>query len=645
MLYQFILNFVDTFGFLNVFKYITFRTGLSLFTSLIIVLLIGGPFINFFSNRKIFNPIRDDGPEDHIIKKIGTPTMGGVIILFGLLVSVLCWGDLSNVSVLFCIYIAITFGLLGAFDDYKKIQHANSSGISSKFKILSQIILAILGISFFVYFIDYQEITNLYFPFFKNLIINLGWFFIPFSVFVIVGSSNAVNLTDGLDGLATVPVILVAGCFAFISYMTGNIVFSNYLQIPYIEGTGEVSIFCGAIIGSCLGFLWFNAPPAKIFMGDTGSLALGGSLGAVGIITKHEIVLAITGGLFVLEAVSVMVQVISFKLTGKRIFRMAPIHHHFEKKGWPESTVVIRFWIISIILGNDRFSYFKTKIMTKSKNIFLGKKILIYGLGKSGISSYKFLKNIAKVYLFDDNLKKKINSKSNQRLQNIKEVSKIKFDKIIISPGIDIHSCKLVKILKKNLSKIYTDLDVFYSFYKNKSITITGTNGKSTTAKILHEVLLSQKYDSRLIGNIGNPVLAEKQITKKTVFVIEASSYQLDYSKIFTSKYALILNITPDHLERHKNLKNYINAKFKLLDSQSNKSIALVKKDDPLIRKTLKNKRFKQKIIQVDTLKYNKIFDKVKNQYFLSFGNKENLSFILKISKILKLDNKNLLKT
>ena len=351
MLYQFILNFVDTFGFLNVFKYITFRTGLSLFTSLIIVLLIGGPFINFFSNRKIFNPIRDDGPEDHIIKKIGTPTMGGVIILFGLLVSVLCWGDLSNVSVLFCIYIAITFGLLGAFDDYKKIQHANSAGISSKFKILSQIILAILGIGFFVYFIDYQEITNLYFPFFKNLIINLGWFFIPFSVFVIVGSSNAVNLTDGLDGLATVPVILVAGCFAFISYMTGNIVFSDYLQIPYIEGTGEVSIFCGAIIGSCLGFLWFNAPPAKIFMGDTGSLALGGSLGTVGIITKHEIVLAITGGLFVLEAVSVMVQVISFKLTGKRIFRMAPIHHHFEKKGWPESTVVIRFWIISIILA------------------------------------------------------------------------------------------------------------------------------------------------------------------------------------------------------------------------------------------------------------------------------------------------------
>ena len=351
MLYQFLLNFVDTFGFLNVFKYLTFRTGLSVFTSLIIVLIIGGPFIRFFSNQKILNPIRDDGPEDHIIKKIGTPTMGGVIILLGLLISVLCWGDLSNINILFCIFIAVSFGLLGAFDDYKKIKHSNSSGISSKLKIILQIIISITGVCFFVYFVDYQEITNLYFPFFKNLIINLGWFFIPFSVFVIVGSSNAVNLTDGLDGLATVPVILVAVCFAFISYVTGNVVFSDYLQIPYIEGTGEVSIFCGAIIGSCLGFLWFNAPPAKIFMGDTGSLSLGGSLGAVGIITKHEIVLAITGGLFVLEAVSVMVQVISYKLTGKRIFKMAPIHHHFEKKGWPESTVVIRFWIISIILA------------------------------------------------------------------------------------------------------------------------------------------------------------------------------------------------------------------------------------------------------------------------------------------------------
>ena len=351
MLYELLLNYIDAFTFLNVFKYITFRTGLAFFTSLLIVLLIGGPFISLFSNKKIFNPIREDGPSNHIIKKIGTPTMGGVIILFGLIISVLLWADLSNIYILFCLYIVTSFGFLGAYDDYQKIRKNSSSGISSKLKIIIQIFLAVMGLIILTYLVEYEEFKNLYFPFFKNLMINLGWFFIPFSIFVIVGSSNAVNLTDGLDGLATVPVILVAACFAFISYVTGNIVFSEYLQILYIEGTGEISIFCGAIIGACLGFLWFNAPPAKIFMGDTGSLALGGSLGSVGIITKHEIVLAITGGLFVLEALSVVVQVISFKLTGKRIFKMAPIHHHFEKKGWPESTVVIRFWIISIILA------------------------------------------------------------------------------------------------------------------------------------------------------------------------------------------------------------------------------------------------------------------------------------------------------
>ena len=351
MLYSLILDLIDKYTFLNVFKYLTVRTGLAMFTSMLVVLLVGNPFINFFSTRKILDPIREDGPIDHIVKKIGTPTMGGVLILLGLFSGILLWGDLSNDYIWFLLFIVISFGLLGAYDDFKKIKFNNSSGISFKFKIITQILIAVIGIFILSNFSQNEELTKLYFPFFKDLIINLGWFFIPFSVFIIVGSSNAVNLTDGLDGLATVPVILVAGCFAFISYVTGNIVFSEYLQIPYIKGMGEVSVFCGSIIGACLGFLWFNAPPAKIFMGDTGSLALGGSLGAIGIITKHEIVLAITGGLFVLEAVSVIVQVVSFKLTGKRVFKMAPIHHHFEKKGWAESTVVIRFWIISIILA------------------------------------------------------------------------------------------------------------------------------------------------------------------------------------------------------------------------------------------------------------------------------------------------------
>jgi len=351
MLYSLILELIDQYTFLNVFKYLTVRTGLAMFTSMGVVLLVGTPFIKFFSARKILNPIRDDGPTDHIVKKLGIPTMGGVLILLGLFSGILLWGDLSNTYIWFLLFIVTSFGLLGAYDDYQKIKFKNSSGISFRFKIITQILIAVVGTLLLSHFSQNEELTNLYFPFFKNLIINLGWFFIPFSVFVIVGSSNAVNLTDGLDGLATVPVILVAGCFALISYVTGNIVFSEYLKIPYIQTMGEASVFCGSIIGACLGFLWFNAPPAKIFMGDTGSLALGGSLGAVGIITKHEIVLAITGGLFVLEAVSVIVQVISFKLTGKRVFRMAPIHHHFEKKGWAESTVVIRFWIISIILA------------------------------------------------------------------------------------------------------------------------------------------------------------------------------------------------------------------------------------------------------------------------------------------------------
>ena len=351
MLYSLFSSLVESFSFFNVFKYLTVRTGLSMFTAMIVVFVVGNPLINYFSSKQIHNPIREDGPSEHIVKKIGTPTMGGLMILLGVFSGVLLWGDLSNPYNWFLIYIAGTFGLLGAYDDYQKIKKNNSSGISSKLKIIIQIILATIGILILYFFSESNELKNLYFPFFKNLIINLGWFFIPFYLFVIVGSSNAVNLTDGLDGLATVPVILVAACFAFISYVTGNIVFSDYLHIPYIEGVGEASIFCGSIIGACLGFLWFNAPPAKIFMGDTGSLSLGGSLGAIGIITKHEIVLAITGGLFVLEAISVIAQVVSFKMTGKRIFKMAPIHHHFEKKGWPESTVVVRFWIISIILA------------------------------------------------------------------------------------------------------------------------------------------------------------------------------------------------------------------------------------------------------------------------------------------------------
>ena len=276
-------------------------------------------------------------------------------------------------------------------------------------------------------------------------------------------------------------------------------------------------------------------------------------------------------------------------------------------------------------------------------NIFLGKKILIYGLGKSGISSYKFLKKKSDVYSFDDN--HKINLKHNHKIISLKKIQKINFDIIIISPGIDISNCKLSKFLKKNFLKIHTDLDVLFSFYNNESITITGTNGKSTTAKILHDALTDQKRDSRLIGNIGNPALSEKNITKKTIFVIEASSYQLEYSRIFSSNYAVILNITSDHIERHKSLKNYVDAKFKLLKSQLKGSFAYVKKNDELITKKIKKNKYKAQIVEVETSNLKKIFSKIKNKYFISDGNKENLSFIFKIAPKLKLDKKKLIKT
>ena len=351
MLFSFLTSLIDHYSFLNVFKYLTFRTGLSVVTSLIVVFIIGGPLIKLFSDKMISGPIRQDGPIDHIIKKSGTPTMGGVIIIIGIISSTILWADLTNIYVWTLIFVSLSLGGLGLLDDIFKIKYKNSSGLKSRYKFLGQVIIGILTLLILINYSNHEYLYNLYFPFFKNLILQMGIFFIPFGLFVIIGSSNAVNLTDGLDGLATVPVMLVALSFTLISYVVGNTIFSEYLQIQYIPDVGELSIFCGSVVGACLGFLWYNAPPAKIFMGDTGSLSLGGSLAAIAIIVKHEIVLAIIGGLFVLETASVIIQVVSYKLTGKRIFKMAPIHHHFEKKGWAESTIVIRFWIIAIILA------------------------------------------------------------------------------------------------------------------------------------------------------------------------------------------------------------------------------------------------------------------------------------------------------
>ena len=346
----------------NLFRYITFRSGGAMLTSLILALMFGDAFIRWLkSHQAEGQPIRSDGPESHILTKAGTPTMGGLLILACFILSTLLWVPLQNPYLWPVLLIAASYGAIGAVDDWLKLKKRSSDGLSGRQKLLFQIATAFLASLVFIQLSPDALRYGVALPFVKDTLLYLGIFYVPFAILVIVGASNAVNLTDGLDGLAIVPVMIVAACFALIAYLSGNINFSSYLQIHYVPGTGDLATLCGALIGAGLGFLWFNAPPAKVFMGDTGSLALGGALGAVSVATRHEIVLAIAGGLFVVETVSVILQVASFKLTGKRIFLMAPLHHHFEKKGWAESTIVIRFWIISVILALISLSTLKLR--------------------------------------------------------------------------------------------------------------------------------------------------------------------------------------------------------------------------------------------------------------------------------------------
>ncbi|MBR71513.1 MAG: phospho-N-acetylmuramoyl-pentapeptide-transferase [Rhodospirillaceae bacterium] len=353
MLYNLLYPLAEEAGFLNLFQYLTFRSGGAVITALIVSFVFGPVLIRILKIKQgKGQPIRKDGPEGHLLSKQGTPTMGGVIILLALLSGTLLWADLTNSYVWAIIVITLGFGVIGFADDYLKVRHQTSNGVPARVKILLEIAIAVGAVLWIMSLSTSSEQEyGLALPFVKELLINLGWFFIPFAILVIVGASNAVNLTDGLDGLAIVPIMIAAACFGVISYFVGNAVFSNYLQLHYVPGTGELSVFCGALVGAGLGFLWFNAPPAMVFMGDTGSLAAGAALGAIAIMTKHELVLAIVGGLFVLETASVIVQVGSYKLFGRRVFQMAPLHHHFEKKGLAEPTIVIRFWIISVILA------------------------------------------------------------------------------------------------------------------------------------------------------------------------------------------------------------------------------------------------------------------------------------------------------
>ena len=354
--------FSDTFGPLNVLRYITFRTGGSMITALVFVFLFGPWIIDHLRLRQgKGQPIRSDGPQSHLVTKKGTPTMGGLMILFGIIVSTVLWANPANRYVWIVLGVTISFGAVGFYDDYLKVTKQTHRGVSGLGRLAVEALIAAVACYAIASLGREPFATSLTFPFFKELVLPLGWLFMVFGSLIIVGAGNAVNLTDGLDGLAIVPVIIATLSFGFIAYLAGNTVFADYLQIHYVAGTGELAVLCGAVLGAGLGFLWFNAPPASIFMGDTGSLALGGLIGTIAVATKHEIVLAVIGGLFVLEAVSVIVQVASFKLTGKRVFRMAPIHHHFEQLGWTEPQIVIRFWIIAFVLALAGLSTLKLR--------------------------------------------------------------------------------------------------------------------------------------------------------------------------------------------------------------------------------------------------------------------------------------------
>ena len=350
MLYE-LVQFSDNIGALNVFRYITFRTGGAIMTALLFVFLFGPTIIDLLRVRQgKGQPIRDDGPKSHLSKR-GTPTMGGLMILSGVTVSTLLWANLWNPYVWIVLGVTLAYGGIGFYDDYLKVTKQTASGFGGKARLLLEFLVA--GVAAYAIMRFGKPVLTI--PFFKTVIVDLavwfGIFFVMLGIVVIAGAGNAVNLTDGLDGLAIVPVMIAAATFGLIAYLVGNYRFATYLQIHFVPGVGELAVICGALVGAGLGFLWFNAPPAMIFMGDTGSLALGGALGSIAVATKHEIVLAIVGGLFVLETFSVIIQVASFKMTGKRVFRMAPLHHHFEQKGWQESTVVVRFWIISVVLA------------------------------------------------------------------------------------------------------------------------------------------------------------------------------------------------------------------------------------------------------------------------------------------------------
>src|SRR6187455_3286810 len=533
-------------GLFNVFRYITFRTGGAMVTGALFVFLFGPWIIDHLRLRQgKGQPIREDGPQSHLIAKKGTPTMGGLMILSGLVVSTLLWANPLNPYVWIVLAVTLGFGFVGFYDDYLKVTKQSHSGFAGKLRLLIEAVIALVACYALVRLGRDATSTSLVIPFFKDVVLNLGIFFVLFGAFVMVGAGNAVNLTDGLDGLAIVPVMIAAASFGMIAYLTGNAVFSDYLQINYVAGTGELAVLCGAVLGAGLGFLWFNAPPASIFMGDTGSLALGGMLGSIAVAVKHEIVLGVIGGLFVLEAVSVIVQVVSFKLTGKRLFPVTS---------------------------------------------FAGRTVAVFGLGGSGLASCHALKaGGAEVIAGDDSADNVAKAaQAGFTTADLRTVSWANFSALILTPGAPLtHPAPHWSVLMAQQAgvEVIGDIELFCRERRRHApdapfVAITGTNGKSTTTALIAHLTKVAGYDTQMGGNIGTAILSLEPPRMGRVHVVEVSSYQIDLAPSLDPSVGILINLSEDHIDRHGTMANYAQVKERLVAGVQPNGTAVIGVDD-----------------------------------------------------------------
>jgi len=579
---------------LNLFQYITFRSGGAFLTSLTICLLTGSVFVQIVRSLAISQAIRDYGPKTHL-KKAGTPTMGGLLILFSLLVSTLLWARLDNRFIWLILVSSVYLGALGFIDDSQKFLFNHPKGIAPNTKMFWQMIWA-LGVAAYLYTDPpnsvYQTAVNV--PYLKDVFLHLGGFYIAFVLVVIIGSSNAVNLTDGLDGLASGTLLVSAMTYAILAYLAGNIKFSSYLRIVPVPGAGEITVFLAGMAGACLGFLWFNSHPAEIFMGDTGSLFLGGTIGLIALCTKQELLLLVVGGIFVAEALSVLIQVTSFRLFHKRIFRMTPLHHHFELGGPPrvQSDDPVLDCRGRPGLGGGHLP--QSPLVSLSRRWIKNKRALVVGLGKSGLAAAGLLLKLgARVSLSDKRPRASLAEELRQLPPDLpletgshSWLSKKKFDFAVVGPGIPWELPELRAARRRGLP-VWNEMGLALDLVQPRRIAaITGTNGKTTTTALLTEMM---KYDGDpcvTAGNIGTPLASVvNRVHSQTTLILEVSSYQLEGLRNFNPLVGCLLNITPDHLQRHKTMDRYADIKFSLFRHQGPEDWAVLNADDPRCRR------------------------------------------------------------